>query len=72
MAKAVMSFVVRHDAIFALAASLATVHICGESGCRENAGQQKGDGEAFHLSLHSHFLSCERKDYGKQDPSPTF
>jgi hypothetical protein len=40
MAKAVMSFVVRHDAIFALAASLATVHVCSESSCPENAGQQ--------------------------------
>jgi hypothetical protein len=40
MAQAVMSFVVRHDAIFALAASLATIHVCSESGCRENARQQ--------------------------------
>jgi hypothetical protein len=64
MAKAVMSPVVGHNAVFALATHLATIHIRSMSCCCENTRQQKGEHEAFHLGLHSCILSGERQEQG--------
>ena len=46
-----MGATVRHNARPALAAGLATVHVNRVSGRREDARQQQGKREAFHMGL---------------------